>query len=74
MTLKELRETLGLSMSELDRRAGLPRGTVYALESGRNQDPSFSIARAITEALQRAGAKGITAEDVFNRHDAQEAR
>lgn len=65
MTLRAVRETLGLTQSELDRRAGQPRGTVFALETGRNQNPSLAIAVAVTHALQRAGAKGITAEALF---------
>lgn len=65
MTLKQVRETLGLSQHELDRRAGLDRGTVFALESGRNGNPSYAIVSAVTKALQRAGAKGVDTDSLF---------
>jgi DNA-binding XRE family transcriptional regulator len=65
MTLKTIREALGISQVELDRRAGLTRGSVGDIESGRNSNPSFSICVSIAEALRRAGAKGVDAEQLF---------
>ena len=65
MTLKELRIALDLSQNELDRRAGVPRGTTHDLESGRNSDPSTSISLAIVRALQESGAKGVDVETIF---------
>lgn len=65
MTLKPVRESLGLTQVELDRRAGLPRGTVNDIESGRNQNPSLSVCLDIVDALRRAGAKGVAVERLF---------
>ena len=65
MTLKEIREALDISQVELDRRAGLTRGTVQDLESGKNSNPSVATADAIVQALRRAGAKGVDIEGLF---------
>lgn len=65
MTLQTVRQSLGLSQVELDRRAGLPRGTVGDIESGRNGNPSVAVCLQIAEALRRAGAKGVTVEGLF---------
>ena len=65
MTLKGVRESLGLSQIELDRRSKLPRGTVGDIENARNQNPSISVCMAIAEALRRAGAKGVAVEQLF---------
>ena len=65
MTLKDAREIAGLSQSELDRRAGLPQGTVHDIESGRTMSPSWARVVQIVRALQRAGLKGIDGEQLF---------
>jgi DNA-binding XRE family transcriptional regulator len=64
--LSTIRVALGLSQIELDRRAKLPRGTVNDIESGRNQNPGLSVCLAITDALRRAGAKGVDVETLFS--------
>lgn len=65
MDLKEARELVKLSQSELDRRAGLPTGTIHDLESGRIESPSFERVVLIVRALRRAGMKGLEAEQLF---------
>jgi len=65
MTLKSVRESLGLSQVGLDRLAGLTRGTVNQIEAGHNENPSLAIALALTEALRNAGARGVTVESLF---------
>lgn len=65
MTLREVRELLTLTQVELDRRAGLPKGTTNDLESGRNPNPSVKVCDGIVKALQRAGAKGVSIESLF---------
>lgn len=65
MTLQSVRQALGISQVDLDRRAGLTRGTVGDIESGRNGNPSFSVCMDIADALKRAGAKGVTVEMLF---------
>jgi DNA-binding XRE family transcriptional regulator len=67
MTLKELREALGINQVELDRLAGIDRGTVHKIEAGSNANPSLSVAMAITDALRRAGAKGADIEMLFSQ-------
>lgn len=65
MTLKGVREALGLSQLELDRRANLAKGTIQDLESGRNQNPTIGVCVAVADALRRAGAKGVDVETLF---------
>jgi len=65
MTLSEARRLVDLSQSDLDRRAGLPVGTTHALESGRIESPSWTRVVLIVRALQAAGLKGITGEQLF---------
>lgn len=67
MTLQTLRQSLGISQVELDRRAGLPRGTINDIETGKNQNPGVAVCIQIAEALRRAGAKGVTVESLFAR-------
>lgn len=65
MTISEARELLGWTQGQLDREAGLPKGTTHDLESGRNRDPRHKTVVRITRALQRGGLKGITEEALF---------
>lgn len=65
MDLKGVRESLGLSQIDLDRRAGLPRGTVNDLESGRNTNPGIRSCQQLVDALRRAGARGVDVERLF---------
>lgn len=67
MDMATARKALKWSARELDKRAGLPRGTVQDIESGRNANPSWSIVAAITAAFNAAGLAGITAHDLFPR-------
>jgi predicted transcriptional regulator len=65
MTLKEARELVGLSQIALDRAAGVPGGTVHDLETGRVESPSWTRVVLIVRALQTAGLKGISGEQLF---------
>ncbi len=65
MTLKDARELAGLSQNELDRRAGLPIGSIFELENGRTKSPSWDRVVRIVRALKRAGLKGVDAEQLF---------
>lgn len=65
MTLAQARELTGLSQSELARRAGLTRGDVYDLESGRVQRPSWEVVGRIVAALRDSGMPGLTPEQLF---------
>lgn len=66
MTLRIVRDAMGLSQNELDKLAGLPRGTVHDVESGRNGNPTITVCKAITDALRTAGAKGVELEELFS--------
>ena len=57
-TVKAIRESRGLSASELARRAGIRRQTVYAMEAGA-YIPNTAI------ALQLARALDVSVEDLF---------
>lgn len=65
MDLASVRNALGISQAELERRAKLPRGTVQELESGKNQNPSVKVCGAIVTQLRKAGAVGVTVESLF---------
>jgi len=72
MTLKEARALVEMSQSDLDRAANLPTGTIHALESGRIESPSWARVVLIVRALQAAGLKGITGEQLFPVPDRSE--
>jgi DNA-binding XRE family transcriptional regulator len=65
MDLKAVREALGITQKDLDRRAGLKIGTVGDIESRRNENPGVRVAIKITRALQKAGALGVDVEGLF---------
>lgn len=67
MKLKDLREALGISQLELDRRAGLTQGTVRDIENERNANPTINVCVRIADALRRAGAKGVEIESLFGK-------
>jgi len=66
MTLKNVRETLGMTQTGLERSAKVPKGTVHDIESGRNGNPSLDICLKLTGALRKAGAKGVDIETLFS--------
>jgi predicted transcriptional regulator len=72
-TLRDARELVGLSQVGLDDKAGLPRGTTFDLETGRNRRPAYDTVVCIVRALQRAGLKGASAERIFPVSDRSEA-
>lgn len=63
--LTEARNLLGITQIELDREAGLPRGTTHDLEAGRVDSPSHRVVIKIVRALQRRGLAGATSEAIF---------
>lgn len=65
MTLKDARELIGISQLELDREAGLPKGTTNDIESGRNQRPGHHAVTLLVRALRRKGLVGADAERIF---------
>lgn len=65
MNLEAARNLLGISQHELDREAGLPKGTVHDLEAGRIESPSHRVVVKIVRALQRRGLAGATSESIF---------
>jgi DNA-binding XRE family transcriptional regulator len=50
-TLKELREKAFLSVPELAEKSGIPRNTIYGIESGRHKPIKRTI-RALAKALE----------------------
>lgn len=56
--IREIRNGLGLSQTELARRSGVNQPTLQRIESGSTADPSTSILLAI------AGALGVRIEDL----------
>ena len=49
--LKEVRESVGMTVAELAEAAGVSRQYVYALEAGRRDNPSKDIRLRIATAL-----------------------
>lgn len=74
MTLKQARDLVKLSQRQLDIRAGLGRGTVHDLESGRTTEPSWTVVSKIIDALHAAGLRGLEHRDLFPVHEKQESR
>lgn len=59
-TLKEAREKKGMSMSELARRSGVCRATIYKIEVGNDQARTTSTLEKIANAL------GVKVRDIFD--------
>lgn len=72
MTLEHARGLVGLSQSELARRAGLKRQDIYDLESGNNQRPSWQVVGRIVQAIRDSGMPGLQPEQIFPIAEAQE--
>jgi DNA-binding XRE family transcriptional regulator len=51
--LKEIRQDIGMSISELARRANTSRNTIYNIEKGITKDVSGKLVFAIADALNR---------------------
>lgn len=56
--IKEYREKLGLSCSELARRSGHPVSSIHGIETGANKNPRFQIIIDVANAL------GISLEEM----------
>lgn len=72
MNLEIARGLIGISQHELDREAGLPKGTVNDIESGRNRRPGHDTVTRIVRALRRRGMPGANAEVIFPVPDKKE--
>jgi DNA-binding XRE family transcriptional regulator len=62
-TCRAARALLGLSQTELGRRAGVTLLTVANYESGKTKDPALSTWRSIRSALEKAGVRFIDESD-----------
>lgn len=71
MTLKDARTLLGISQLRLDRAAGVAKGTVNDIESGRNERPSHETVIRIVRALRELGLAGADSEQLFPIHDGE---
>jgi transcriptional regulator with XRE-family HTH domain len=65
MTMKDARKLLGWSQTHLARRSGLSQQMVSYLETGQIKRVAWTDVSRLVMALQRAGLKGITAEELF---------
>ena len=57
--IKEIRENLGMSQSELSEKSGITRATIWRLETGENEVTTSKTLVKIAEAL------GVTVADLF---------
>ncbi len=55
MTIKELRELLGVSQAEFSRRYGIPKRTIENWESGINKPPEYVL--SLLERIVKEDAK-----------------
>ena len=51
--LKDTRKDVGMSISELARRANTSRQTIYAIEKGERENISGALMFAIADALKK---------------------
>jgi transcriptional regulator with XRE-family HTH domain len=65
MSLKEARELTGLTQKRLAQLAGVKVSSISDVELGRIQQPSHRFVVRIIRALQDAGLRGVSAEQVF---------
>jgi predicted transcriptional regulator len=65
MTLREARRLLGWSQTHLARRSGVKQQQISILELGEIERVAWMDVSRLVTALQRAGLKGITAEELF---------
>ena len=66
--LNDRRKELGLTVEELAKIAGLPKGTVEHILFGQRKTPRFDTLRAIEKAL------GLTADDCENNVSIKELK
>lgn len=59
--IRKLRRKLGLSQTELARRAGIRQGVLSYIESGRTKHPRVDTLTAIARVL------GVTVEDLMKK-------
>ena len=59
--IKQLREKLGLTQTELARRAGIKQGVLSYIETGRTKHPRIDTMTAIAHAL------GVTVEKLMKK-------
>lgn len=62
--LKEARKDVGMSVSELARRANTSRQTIYAIEKGERKNISGALMFAISDALKKDERDIFFAQDV----------
>ena len=65
LRIKEKRESIGMSQTELAKRAGVSRGLIWLLESDPNATTTTKTLVKIATAL------GTTVGDIFFAQDAQ---
>jgi predicted transcriptional regulator len=63
--LRTLRRQLGINQTRLAELSGLNQQHLSRIENGEIQDPSHRAVTCIVRGLRKAGAVGVTAEDVF---------
>jgi transcriptional regulator with XRE-family HTH domain len=61
--IQRRRTELGLSLSEIARRAGIDKGTISLLERGKNTHPTPHVLRSLADGLE------MTVADLFASAD-----
>ena len=58
--IKDVRDQKGMSQTELARKSGISRVTIWALETGKQQDTTTSTLTSIADAL------GVSIDEIFS--------
>ena len=62
--IKEIRESKGISQTELSQRSGITRTTIWKLETGEDEVTTTTTLKAIAEALEVSVADLFLAPEV----------
>ena len=64
-TLEQARELVGITQSELARRAGVGRDVISDIERGDTSRPSWETVGKLVRALRDAGLVGLQPEQIW---------
>lgn len=70
--IKEIRERLGMSQEELSAKSGVSRGTIVALESGKERGTTTQTLEKLAEVLGTSFASLFSIECLIGKKDESE--
>lgn len=66
-TIRDFRERIGMSQEELSARSGISRGTIVALESGKDRVATTQTLEKLARVLETSFASLISAECLIDK-------